>query len=455
MRGLRPITLSVALLVASAAHGQTSDDSAATFRADFLAGKLSWQQVLDRAKQEARVNFFYWGGNDVLNLWMDSVAGQQMAGLGIALYPNRLTETWDAVDLVIDEHQAGKAIGQGSADVIWLNGENFLALEDKDLLFGAFAEKLPNSGNFDWDPKDPRSNSNRFDFGVATGAHEIPWSSEQYVCAVNRQYVPADKTPTTFAELESYLESNPGRFSYIAPPEKSGTTFVVAALYAHNPDGTGVAAFQRSASAIGVSELARLMAPGLAFLRSLQPHLLHDDNGDVHYLADAIAADRHFRDGDIHFTCAFGTYKTASRITTGRYPDTAEAMIFPKDLMIRTKTFLAIPASAAHPAAALVFANYMASVDAQASKLRVVGYPPGVDLWTLKESNSKAIEAAAPPHVGVTQNELDANAVPDAHATLIDIVAAAWQAHVLEGSTDGLEDTIAAAIGRSAQKPAQ
>lgn len=453
MHCLRRLVFAALLGFAPTMQANAADGTAAEFRTDFLAGNLTWEQILEQARREGRVNLFLWGGNDVLSLWIDSVARPQMAALGIDLHPSRLTATRDAVNLVIEESAAGKTIGEGSADIIWLNGQNHLALAERDLLFGSFAEKLPHATNFDWNPKDPRSHPNLFDFEVETREREIPWSSEQYVCAVDRQRVAKADTPETFADLKSYLQANPGRFSYIAPPEKSGTTFVVAALFAHNPDGNGATPFQRGATNLGATELARLMAPGLAYLRSLKPHLLRDDSGDVRYLVNALEADGLFRDGAVHFVCAFGTYKTASRITTGRYPATTEAMIFPKGLMIKTKTFLAIPVNASHPAAALVLANHLASVDAQASMLGVVGYAPGIDLWMLQENDAKTIEAAAPPHVGVTQKELDANAVADAHASLIDIIATAWRVHVLEGKTDGLEETIRNAMAEAASRP--
>jgi len=443
----RVVGFATAMAVGLAAGASVFADerTPAQFRDAFLTGELQWQDVLDRAKREAEVSLFYWGGNDVLNVWMDSAPGQAMSALGIRLNANRLTRTRDAIDLVLSQAAAGKTLGEGSADLIWLNGENFLALADRDLLFGPFADKLPHSVNFDWDPSDRRSHLNLWDFGTETKAREIPWSSEQYVCAVNRQYVSEQNTPSTFADLKSYLETNPGRFAYVKPPNGLGTTFVAAALYAHNPDGSGAAPFQKTASALGAAEFARLIAPGMDYLKSLAPLLVKDEDGKPRYLADDTAANVLFRAGTTHFTCAFGTYGAATRITTGHYPNTAEAMIFPKDTMIKNKNFLAIPGNASHPAAALVLANYMASVEAQAGKLRFAGYPAGIDQWMLSSDDAETISNAAPPHVGVTQSELDANAVPDINASLIDIVVSVWRAYVEERSTQTIADLVTAA----------
>ena len=182
------------------------------------------------------------------------------------------------------------------------------------------------------------------------------------------------------------------------------------------------------------------------YLRSLAPLLLRQDDGAPRYLRDAVSANRLFREGDIHFACEFGTYRTATRITTGRYPNTAEAMIFPQGNMIKNKNYLAIPNNAANPAAALVLANYMASIEAQAGKLGFVGYPPGIDLWMLSGKDAEAIEDVAPPHVGVTQKQLDDNAVPDANATLVDIIAHVWRDYVQNGSTDSIDTIVKTAF---------
>ena len=59
--------------------------------------------------------------------------------------------------------------------------------------------------------------------------------------------------------------------------------------------------------------------------------------------------------------------------------------------MIKNKNYLAIPANSPNPASALVFANYMASVDSQASKLEKAGMPVGIDLWRLPADEAAAV----------------------------------------------------------------
>lgn len=127
------------------------------FRDAVVSGNISWEEVQERAKAEGEINLYYWGGSDQINIWMDRFAVPGLAAEGVALNPVRITGTKDAVDLVLAEIGSGKGLGEGSVDAIWVNGENFATLKRQDALFGAFADKLPNSANIEWDPEDPRS----------------------------------------------------------------------------------------------------------------------------------------------------------------------------------------------------------------------------------------------------------------------------------------------------------
>lgn len=448
MHFCRSVLFAAALLASTTAT--MADEAAAGFQDQFLAGDIGWDDVLAQARLDGEVQFFYWGGDDHLNIWMDSVVAPAMAELGISLVANRITGTKDAVDLVIADAAAGRAIGDGSVDAIWLNGDNFYTLKQQDLLFGSFAQALPNAANFEWDEGDPRSQLNLRDFGTPTDGAEMPWSGEQYVCAANRAVLPVEQTPHTFEDLRAYLEANPGKFAYIKPPHYLGNTFVQQVLYAFNPDGTGAEPFQQSITDLGVAELARLVSPGFGYLKEIEPLLLGGPQGAVRYPEDASAAEGLFRNSEIHINCGFGLYAVATKRADGSYPQTAEEIIFPAGNMIKNKNYLAIPANAPNPAAALVFANYMSSVEAQVTKLELVGYPAGIDPWKLHPADAAALEAAAPAHYGVTQAELDANIAPDTNASLVDVIEATWLEYIERGSSLPLEEIVANAVANLA-----
>jgi putative spermidine/putrescine transport system substrate-binding protein len=268
---------------------------------------------------------------------------------------------------------------------------------------------------------------------------------------VNTDRLDRADAPSTFAELKAYLEANPGKFTYVKPPHYLGNTFVQAAIYAHNPDGTGAVPFQQSVDAVGSEELARLIMPGLEYLKSLDPLLLGAQSGNARYAEDNAALDGLFLNGEIDMACKFGLYAVATGLSNGTYPEGAEAFVFPEGNMIKNKNYLAIPANAPNPAAALVMADYMTSVDAQVSKLKFTGMPPGVDPWKLSEEDAQALTEASPGLIGVTQEELDANTAPDTNATLVDVIEASWLEYIERDSTDSIDVIVSRAVENLAQ----
>ena len=445
-KALKTATAALALALGLAATPSVAEDAeAAAFRDGFLGGTLDWSAVEARAGEEGTVRLYHWGGSDLLNVWMDSVVAPAMAERGVRLDPVRITSTKDAVDLVLAEKGSGRGLGEGSVDMIWLNGENFATLKKQDALFGAFAPLLPEARNLDFSD-DPRALLNSRDFGVETGGAEVPWSGEQYVCAYNAARVEEGDVPATFAEMKSYLEANLGKFTYVKPPNYLGNTFVQQAVYAFNPDGTGAEPFQMSADELGAEELARLIAPGLEFLREIEPLLLDGADGSPRYPEDDAALDGLFLNGEIDFNCKFGLYAVSTGLSTGAYPEEARQFVFPEGNMIKNKNYLAIPANAPNPAAALVLADFMTSVDAQTTKLKMTGFPAGIDSWKLSEADAAALAEASPGLVGVEQDELDANAAPDTNATLVDVIEATWLEYIERDSDKPIDEIVADAF---------
>lgn len=423
-----------------------ADDAANAFRDRFVNSEMNWEDVTTRAREEANVNLYYWGGDELLNIWMETKVSDAMKAEGITLNPVRITSTKDAVDLILAEKASGKGLGDGTVDALWVNGENFNTLKTQDALFGSFADKLPNSKNFSWDEDDKRALLNLRDFGVETLTQEMPWSGEQYVCSVNRARVSAEETPHNFDELRTYLEANPGKFTYVKPPHYIGNTFVQEVIYALNPDGTGAASFQASRDELGAAEIARLIEPGMTYLRDIQPLLLGGSENGANYPEDIPGLETAFLNSEIDFACKFGIYGTTIALETGAYPAEAEAFIFPEGHMIKNKNYLAIPSNAPHPAAALVLMNYMSSFEAQAGKLVDVGMPAGLDPWMLSDEERNTLEEAAPALIGVTQDELDANIAPDTNATLVDVIEAVWLAYIERGEDKPIEALVEEAL---------
>ena len=413
-------------------------ESPAEFRARFLAGEREWSEVTDRARTEGEVEFYHWGGSEALNSWLEFSARPTIEQYGVEARFRR-GDTRDVVDLILAELASGKGPGEGSVDVVWINGENFRTLREADALFGAFADRLEASRSFAFDPSDPASSVNLHDFGTPTDLMEMPWASFQFTVRVDTSRVDAATAPRTFEQLESWITAHPGRFTYVAPPHYIGSTLLHSVLYETNPDGTGYEPFLRDRSQIGPEELTRLIRPGFDYLRRIEPFLLGgggavDDRGSPIYPATATALQARFVGGEVDFDMEFGVYDVDRDIRSGVYPETVRNIILPEFGMIRDMSFLAIPANAPNPAAALVAINALSTPESHLSKLVDIGFAPAVDLRKLSRQQRDEFDSAAPDLRGVTADELAEHEAPGLNADLVDLLDLVWIEYIAERS---------------------
>ena len=446
MRFISKLILAVTLLCMGSVFAQEGDAEA--FRDAFLAGELSWDEVLKRAQTEGEINWFHWGGSDELNFWVEQEVKPALAELGITLQSSRVPDTRDAVDQVLADEATGRGLGAGSVDAIWINGENFLTLAQQDLLFGAFADKLPNSQYFYLEEDDPKALINRRDNGFPTELKEVPWAQFQYTCMVDTQRLPREDAPRTVEALETFLQNNPGRFTYVRPPDYIGNTFVQSVLYALSPEDA--TAFLEPLESYTPEEFAQLIAPGLEYLRRIEPFLLGGSGqegvrGNPIYPENQAANESFFINGEVDMLCQMGAFTAAVGVQNGRFSETTENVVFPKGNMLANKSFIAVPSNAPHPAAALVLANVLSSPQSHVSKLSALGYFPGVDIPLLSEAQQGEVEAAAPSLRGLTFEELAANEVPDTNATLIEVIQEVWEGYVAQGSEQTVLELVQAA----------
>ena len=123
---------------------------------------------------------------------------------------------------------AAKAAGvdeNGDIDLIWINGENFVNMKRQDLLLEAgWTQKLPNWQFVDWKNKPTILT----DFTEPTDGRESPWGMAKMVFF--HDTARDIGMPDSFAGLVEWTEKNPGRFSYPAPPDFIGSSFLKQAL---------------------------------------------------------------------------------------------------------------------------------------------------------------------------------------------------------------------------------
>ena len=84
-----------------------------------------WPDVLERAKGQT-VYWNAWGGDERTNAFIAWVGDEVKRRYGVRVQQVKLKDTAEAVTRVVAEKSAGRN-ANGSVDLIWINGPNFLA----------------------------------------------------------------------------------------------------------------------------------------------------------------------------------------------------------------------------------------------------------------------------------------------------------------------------------------
>ncbi|WP_136253232.1 ABC transporter substrate-binding protein [Onishia niordana] len=310
----------------------------------------SWAAIEEAAKGQT-VYWNAWGGDNRTNEYLAWVADELEARHDIELVHVKLSDTGTAVSRVIAEKAAGN-LDEGAIDLIWINGENFAAMKDNDLLFGPFAEALPN-----YALTRPQSNPEvRVDFTVPTGGFEAPWGKAQLTFYYDSARL--ETPPGDMAELLDWAEDNPGRFTYPLVPDFTGSTFLKQALIELTNDTAPLY------KPVEKSDFAAVTAPLWDYLDALHPHLWRDGR---HFPASGPEMKRLMGDGELSMAFTFIPSEPAAAVADFQLPPTTRSYVLDGGTLGNVH-FVAIPFNASHKAGALVTANFLLSPQAQTHK---------------------------------------------------------------------------------------
>ncbi|WP_371037944.1 ABC transporter substrate-binding protein [Rhodosalinus sp. FB01] len=367
-----------------------------------------WDAVLEEARGQT-VYWNAWGGSTTTNDFIAWV-GQRVAGEhGVSLEHVKLSDTADAVSRVLAEKTAGRDAG-GAVDLIWINGENFAAMKENGLLFGPFAEDLPN-----WRHVDVEGKPVRVDFTVPTDGYESPWATAQVVFMYDTADIPGP-LPSMQAILD-WAEANPGRFTYPQPPDFLGSTFLKQALYGvvEDPDVLRAPAAQADYEAV--------TAPLWAFVDALTPHLWRQGRA---YPQSGPRQIQLMADDEIDLAISFSPGEASAAIADFQLPATVRTFV-PEGGSIGNASFVAIPYNASAKAGAMVVANFLLSPEAQARALDpdVLGYGTVLDLDTLSPGDRARFDAI---ELGIATLPPDAlgPALPEPHPSWMERIEQDW-----------------------------
>jgi putative spermidine/putrescine transport system substrate-binding protein len=315
---------------------------------------LTWDEAVKAARGQT-VDWYMWGGSPAVNQYVNGyLATELKKEYGITLRQVPVKDIAEVVGKLVVEKQAGKD-SSGSVDLMWINGENFRTCKEHKLLHGPFADKLPNQQYVDWSNLTVKN-----DFGTPVDGMESPWGSAQVVMIYDSARTP--QPPRSVSAFIEWIKTNPGRFTYPAPPDFTGSVFVRQIFY--HATGSVDGSVNTWQGDYPEPEFKKAADATYAILGELKQSLWR--NGET-YPESPVRMNTLFADGEIDFSFSYHQGEASRNILDGIFPETVRTFVFDEGTITNTH-FVAIPYNAKDKAAAMVVANFLLSPEAQLKK---------------------------------------------------------------------------------------
>jgi len=344
---------------------------------------LTWRDVLLRARGgTVRFHMYDW---DIFNNWVDTVLTPRVSfRYGITVVRVSIPDAAESVALIAAERAAGND-KNGSVDLIWINGENFHAAKTAKNLYGPWTAACPNSANFDWSAR-----YISFDDGTPTNGLEMPYNSVQNTYAYNPDYVFDNCTfdnvtntnclPRTMTDLLRWAIANPGRFTYPAPPDFHGTTFLKNVLVTIDDPSLLYGDFD----ATKYTTRAKMIFP---LLKRMQ-NVVALDNATQKQPFSVTDSYAMFGSGQTWIVMTDNALDPGLEVGSGRWPANTRAFV-PTTGTLTSTDFVAIGYNSPNALAAVVVGNEIADISMQFSRRQPDGLAqiqplnPGSEVMTI------------------------------------------------------------------------
>ena len=399
-------SLAALLLLSTAALADTADGEALK--------AMTWDQVVQEARG-GTVNWFMWGGSDTINAYVSGyVADRLKTDYDITLNRAPITDAADIVNQVLSEKEAG-VTDAGSVDLIWINGENFRSMKQADLAFCGYTDLLPNDALVNWE--NPAIAN---DFGVPVEGCEVPWNTVQFAFAHDSAVVA--EPPRDMASLLAWIKANPGRFTYPAPPDFTGSAFL-RHVFLHAAGGAD--------SVLGPFDQAKfdeVAGKTWAILNEIEPFLWREG---ATYPTTVTQLDELFANGEVDFSFNYDPAQFGLAVQAGTWPETTRSFGL-TDGTIGNTNYTLIPFNSPNKAAAMVLQNLLLSGEAQLEKAKteVWGAAPAIEI-SRTSAEVQAGFAAIKTHPSVVPaSELAKAALPELQADWLTAIEKGWAENV-------------------------
>jgi len=373
---------------------------------------MSFEELKDAAKGST-VTFYVWGGDELLNKWLDDVFAPIMK--------EKYDITMERVPMDIDqilsklsgEIQADEE--EGSIDMIWINGENFRSAKENNMLYGPFVDKLPNFREY----VDTKSEDVTLDFAFPIEGYEAPYGKAQMVLIADTAVTP--DLPKNIDELMEFVKENKGKVTYPALPDFTVSVFVRNIIF----DICGVDQFLDMEADKETVKAA--IEPALEYLRQLNPYLWNEGKT---FPDSSTTLDNMFSDGEVVLNVTYDAFSTSIKIADGTYTDTTQSFQFDKGTIGNTN-FMAIAKNSPNKAGAMAAINEMISPEIQADRYETMKVLPVVDYEKLSDEQKEAFDKVDLGKGNIPQDELLSKRLPEMPAKLVPIIEEIWLEEVV------------------------
>jgi putative spermidine/putrescine transport system substrate-binding protein len=392
----------VTILVLAACSQATASSSISDYE--------NWEEVMKDGKGK-EVTILMWGGNESINQYMDTFVADHVKEMYDVTLKRVPMNAPDYLSKLLNEKKNG--VEEGTADLLWINAENFRTAKEGGLIDGPFTDLLPNLATY-YDGDSPDLS---FDSGIPIEGHEGIWGRAQLVLTYDEAVTP--NPPRTFEELKQWVMDNPGQFTYPKVPDDFvGVAFVRSAFYELNGQ-TGP--FDGNLTEDAFADYGQ---PVMDYFNEIGPYLWREGAA---YPATQAQLDDLFKNGEVAMTMGFEVGKTSGLVASGVYPDTVKSYVLDTGT-IGNAHYLAVPYNSPEKAAALLVMDFLQSPKAQIEKMKpeVWGDMPAVDPIAMDPEEQATLASLDDVKGAVPLKELTDKRLPEMQATYIDWIKTLW-----------------------------
>ena len=402
MRKLLALLLAFTLLFSLTGCGQKQSGTQ-----ELDLSSAEWDEIVEAARGTT-VTFYGWGGDENRNNWLNTtVADYVKEHYDIALEVVGM-DINDILSKLSGEKQAGSETG--SIDMIWINGENFYSAKDNGLLYGPFTGQLPNMEAY-IDLQDPETLN---DFCMPIEGYEAPYAKAQMVFFNDSAVTP--EAPASAEELLEFCKKYPGKVTYPALPDFTGSAFVRNIIY----ELCGWEQFQDMEADYDTVKAA--IEPALDYLRELNPYLWNEGKT---FPESSTTVDAMFADGELVMNMSYGPFSVATGIAEGTYTDTTRTFVFDNGTIGNTN-YMAIAFNSPNKAGAMVVINAILSAELQLTQYEQLRELPVVSADKLSAEEQAAFDAVDLGEGVLSQTELLEHRLPEMPASLVPVIEEIW-----------------------------